>query len=123
MRRLLMVIGALSLLCGVLGLLLPLVPTTPFLLLTAACWTRASPRLHRWLLRQPHVGPVIERWERERTVPRRVRWMAIGTIVLSMALPLWLTRDHAWLPWVIVGVATVVIVCILRLPGARDEQV
>lgn len=120
MRWLLIAAGALSLALAVVGMVLPLLPTVPFLLLTAACWSRASPRWHRWLLSRPRLGPAITRWERERTVSRRAKLTAMMLIVLSMTASIWLVRDHAWLPWVLAGVAVLVIVFILRLPETRD---
>lgn len=119
-RCLLIVAGALSLALAVVGMVLPLLPTVPFLLLTAACWSRASPRWHRWLLSRPRLGPAIARWERERTVPRRAKLTAIVLIVPSMTASIWLVRNHAWLPWVLAGVAVLVILFILRLPKTRD---
>ena len=120
MRWLLFSAGALSLALAVVGMVLPLLPTVPFLLLTAACWSRASPRWHRWLLARPRLGPVIARWERERTIPRRAKFSAVALIVLSMATSIWLLREHPWLPWALAGVAVVVIVFILRLRETRD---
>jgi uncharacterized membrane protein YbaN (DUF454 family) len=119
-RWLLIVAGALSLALALVGMVLPLLPTVPFLLLTAACWSRASPRWHRWLLSRPRLGPAIARWERERTVPRRAKLTAIALIVPSMTASIWLVRNHAWLPWVLAGVAVLVILFILRLPETRD---
>ena len=119
-RWLLFALGALSLALGVLGTVLPVLPTVPFLLLTAACWSRASPRWHRWLLSRPRLGPAIARWERERTVPRRAKLTAVVLIVPSMTASIWLVRDHAWLPWVLAGVAVLVILFSLRLPETHD---
>jgi uncharacterized membrane protein YbaN (DUF454 family) len=121
-RWLLIVAGALSLALALVGMVLPLLPTVPFLLLTAACWSRASPRWHRWLLSRPRLGPAIARWERERTVPRRAKLTAIALIVPSMATSIWLVREHAWLPWVLAGVAVLVILFILRLRETRDGE-
>lgn len=119
-RWLLFALGALSLALGVLGTVLPVLPTVPFLLLTAACWSRASPRWHRWLLARPRLGPAIARWERERTIPRRAKFSAVALIVLSMGTSIWLLREHAWLPWALAGVAVPVLVFILRLRETRD---
>ncbi len=119
-RWLLIGAGALSLLVGLIGIVLPVLPTVPFLLVTAACWSRASPRWHRWLLSRPKLGPEIERWERERTVSRRARWTALGLVTLSMGATIWWVRGHAWLPWAMAGLATVLLLIIARLPAARE---
>ena len=120
-RWVLLVAGALSLLLGLIGIVLPLMPTVPFLLLTAACWSRASPRWHRWLLSRPRLGPAIARWERERSVSRRTRWVALGMLTLSMLGSIWWLRGHAWLPWLLAGVAVLLMLIVLRLPVSPDE--
>lgn len=120
-RWLLIGLGALSLLLGLIGIVVPLLPTVPFLLVTAACWSRASPRWHRWLLSRPKLGPAIERWERERTVSRQSRWTALGLVALSMGATVWWVRAHPWLPWAMLALATVLLLLIARLPAARDE--
>ncbi len=78
---------------GFAGLFLPLVPTTPFLLLAAFCFSRGSPALHRWLIEHPTMGPIIRDWNEHRVIRPRVKWMAaimitvlIGaTVVFSSA--------------------------------------
>ena len=82
--------GFLSVGLAVAGILLPLLPTTPFVLLAAYCFARCSPRLHGWLLAHQTFGPLITNWQRERAIPRRAKLAAYGasagTIVLSVAL-------------------------------------
>jgi hypothetical protein len=78
--------GVLSLGCGVAGAALPLLPTTPFLLLAAFCFARSSPRLHDWLLRHRQFGPLIEAWRRERAIPHRAKITAYASMACVLAL-------------------------------------
>lgn len=109
-------IGAVSLVLGVVGLFLPVFPTTPFVLLAAACWSRASPRLHRWLHAQPRVGPMLEQWERHRAVPRKVKLLVSALLLPSIAGSIWFVHERIWLAAAIAGIALVVLVVIWRLP-------
>ncbi len=67
---------------GGLGLVLPVMPTTPFLLLAAACFARSSPRFHDWLLNVHLFGPLIRNWQETRSIPKRAKLLAIITIVV-----------------------------------------
>jgi len=79
-------LGALFLLLGVLGLFLPVLPTTPFLLLAAACFARSSRRIFTWLLNHPQFGPLIREWREHRSIPYRAKRTALGLIALSFAV-------------------------------------
>ena len=67
---------------GALGIVLPLLPTTPFVLLSAACFARSSERWHRWLLANETFGPMIRNWEDKRCISCRVKTIGILTMVL-----------------------------------------
>ncbi len=73
--------GFLSLAAGIVGIVLPLLPTTPFLLLAAFCFARGSQRLHDWLVHHPRLGPPIRDWQRHGAISRRAKWMAMVAIV------------------------------------------
>ena len=75
--------GAVFLLLGIIGAFLPVMPTTPFVLVTAACWGRASPRFHRWLHQHRFFGPMVQNWEQRRAVPRRAKYLAWPMMTLS----------------------------------------
>ena len=88
-KTLFVVLGALSLLLGLVGIFVPLLPTTPFLLLAAALWVRSSPRLYAWLLAHRRLGPYIRNFRENRAIPLRAK-------ILSVTL-LWATL-LCW-PW------------------------
>lgn len=89
MRTLFWLLGALSFVLGILGIFLPVLPTTPFILLTAACWARASPRFHRWLHQHRYFGPMVQNWESKRAVPRRAKLLAFSMMTMSCAMLFW----------------------------------
>jgi len=80
---------------GTLGLVLPLLPTTPFLLVAAWAAAKGSPRLASWLWQHRHLGPVLQAWQQEGAVPRRAKRLAAALLLLSWAL-LWLSGAPAW---------------------------
>lgn len=80
---------ALALVClvlGIIGIVLPGLPTVPFLLVAAWAGGRGWPRLEAWLLAHPRHGPPIRRWRDHRAVPRRAKWFASATMVASTVL-------------------------------------
>ncbi len=89
-RSLLLACGVLCIALGTAGLVLPVLPTTPFMLLAAYCFARASPALHRRLVESRLFGPTIRQWQRERTIPWQAKLAAIalvsGTIATLIAV-------------------------------------
>ncbi|MCC6948416.1 MAG: YbaN family protein [Bradyrhizobiaceae bacterium] len=85
-RPLWIAIGLASLTTGAAGAVLPLLPSTPFLLLAAYAFARSSPRLHAWLLEHPAFGPVIDDWRRHRAIARRTKIAALAVIAATLAL-------------------------------------
>jgi uncharacterized membrane protein YbaN (DUF454 family) len=86
MRIVLLVSGWLSMLLGVVGVFVPMLPTTPFLLLSAACFLRSSPRMHARLMAHPRLGPFLEQWRRERSIPRAAKRRAYVLVCACFAL-------------------------------------
>lgn len=86
MRALYAAFGWLSVTMGVVGMMLPLIPTVPFLLLAAACFARSSPRFHQWLTEHPRLGPPIEHWRAHRAIGRRAKGLAMLSIAASFGI-------------------------------------
>ena len=77
MKTLYIVLGSISLGLGSLGIFLPLLPTTPFLLLTAALYFKGSPRLYNWLLNHRHFGPYIRNFRENKAIPLRAKIISL----------------------------------------------
>jgi uncharacterized membrane protein YbaN (DUF454 family) len=89
--------GWVSLGLGVIGVFVPILPTTPFVILAAFCFSKGSTRLHRWLTTRPYVGTAVVEWERHgviRTRPKLWATAAIGVLftntLLFVPVPLWI---------------------------------
>ena len=94
---------------GGLGVVLPVLPTTPFLLLAAACFARSSDRLYRWLLGLKGIGPAIQDFRAGHGVPARAKWLAVGTLWLVVGLSFGPGMPTGWF-WP--RVALLVVACI-----------
>ena len=77
MKTLYIVIGTISLALGILGIFLPLLPTTPFLLLTAALYFKGSSRLYNWLLNHRYFGPYIRNYRENKAIPLRAKIVSL----------------------------------------------
>jgi len=105
-RRLLQALGWVCVGLGAIGVVLPIMPTTVFLLIALWAFARSSPRLHAWLLNNPHFGPYIEDWENHRVIPVRAKVMAIGMMTAS---GLWLAFGTNAPLYVVLGVIAVML--------------
>jgi uncharacterized membrane protein YbaN (DUF454 family) len=85
-RYLLLSLGWLCILLGGIGVLLPILPTTPFLILALACFSKSSPRFHRMLLNNKWFGPVLTEWERTKTISRQIKYRAMALVVISFGI-------------------------------------
>jgi uncharacterized protein len=83
-KTLWLTLGLLATACGVAGIVLPLVPTMPFLLLAAFAFARSSPRLHTWLLTHPRLGPPISDWRRHGAISRRSKLAAAAVMAATL---------------------------------------
>ena len=84
MKRVYVLLGSLSLALGILGIFLPLLPTTPFLLLTAALWIKGSPRLYQRLLAHKRLGPYIRQFREQRAIPLRAKIVSVSLVWITL---------------------------------------
>ena len=105
----------LSLGLGLLGVLLPGLPTVPFILLAAWAAMRGSPRLHAWLLAHRSFGPMIRNWQDHGAITRRSKVLAIGTMVLA-AVILYFFAPQPWIGWGATGIMAIVAIWLWLRP-------
>lgn len=104
---------------GALGAVLPLLPTTPFLLLALWAFSSSSERFHAWLYHHRVFGPPLQRWHAERVIPAWVKALAIGSMLLSMGYVTWSVRP----PWyAIASMGAVVVAGIVFLASVPSRK-
>jgi len=105
MKSLYITLGTLSLALGILGIFLPLLPTTPFLLLTAALYFKSSPRLYAWLLNQKHLGPYIRNFRENKAIPLRAKICSIALMWGTMLYCVFSVVPYLWVKILLLVIA------------------
>lgn len=121
-RIALLVVGGLSTGLALIGAFLPILPTTPFLLLAMACYLRSSPELNRRLLANRAFGPYLAQWQHDHTVPLSAKRKAYGLVVVSFALSIWFV-DTGWLRLALGFIALGLLVFLARLRTTQRRDV
>ncbi len=119
MRILFILLGSLSLVLAVVGIFLPLLPTTPLLLLAAALYLRSSPRLYEWLLNHKYLGSYIRNFREYRAIPLRAKIVSVTLIWLTLLYcALWVV-PQIWIKILLIGLAVALTIHILSFKTLR----
>ncbi|MDO5528228.1 MAG: YbaN family protein [Paracoccus sp. (in: a-proteobacteria)] len=97
MRLLWVALGVLFVALGLIGAVLPIMPTVPFLIAASYCFARSSPRMNAWLLGHPVFGPPIIRWQKYGAIARPIKWIAIASMAGSAVIGFVLLDHWLWL--------------------------
>jgi len=122
LRWLLLGAGWLFVALGVLGAVLPVLPTTPFILLAAACFARSSERFYAWLMANRVFGPLVRDWRAHRTVPSRARWTGIALVVVFLGSSVVFFLANPWARAALLAIGIALVVFLYRLPTRDAEQ-
>lgn len=120
MKILLNVIGIIAVVLAILGVFLPLLPTTPFLLLASACFVRSSERMHRWLLGNSLFGEYLRNIEEKRGIPLKGKVMTLALLWVSLAFSIYTVRPLL-LKGMLVAIGAGVSAWILRMKTLKRE--
>ena len=122
MKILYVALGSISLGLGIAGIFLPVLPTTPFLLLTAALWMRGSPRLHDRLMAHPCLGSYIRNFRETRAIPLRVKIVSVSMLWVTVLASAFLAVNACWLRIVLICVAAAVTWHILSFKTLKQKS-
>jgi len=119
-KKLLILLGWFFVLLSALGLLLPILPTTPFLILALALFANSSPKFHQMLLNNRWFGEVLKQWEENRTVTRAIKNRATLLVIISFSVSIFLVREYWILQVMLATIASVLLFYVWRL---KEEEI
>lgn len=122
LRIILLVLGTIFVALGSLGLFLPVLPTTPFLLLAAACYARSSTRFYNWLLTNRWFGHYIRNYREGKGISLRHKVMALALLWIGIGSTVCFFAPHWWLKVLLLFIAVAVTVHIARLKTCRPQK-
>lgn len=99
---------------------MPILPTTPFLLVAAACFAKSSERFYNWLLNVPLFGALIRNWQETRSIPKKAKWVAIIAIILVGGSSVVLFIDAMVLRLFISAILILHVIFIMQIKSTED---
>ncbi|MBT3277006.1 YbaN family protein [Candidatus Thioglobus sp.] len=114
-KNLFISLGWLFVILAVIGVLIPILPTTPFLILALALFAKSSPKFHQMLIDHPWFGSLLRQWEKNRTVSRRIKIRASVLIALSFSVSIAVLQDNPLLQTMLILIAIICLYYIWRL--------
>ena len=106
MKYLLIILGSISLALGVIGIFLPLLPTTPFLLLSAALYVRSSDKLYQWLIHQKYLGTYIRNFREHKAIPLRAKIISVSMVWITLTYCAITVSESIWMKALFIILAT-----------------
>ena len=119
-RYLFLLAGHLSLAVGIIGLLVPVMPTSPFVIIAAACYARSSERFYRMLLNNRYFGEDVRNWREQRCVRRHLKRLSAVALSVAFFFTVVLFIEPVWARWTVGALGLLAVVAVLYLP-ACDE--
>ena len=114
-------LGLVLTLLGIIGAFLPVMPTTPFMILALGCFAETSPRFHAMLLNNRWIGSPLRQWDQTKTVRRRTKIQALIMLIIAFGFSITLLWGHIELQLMLLVLAAVMIGFVLRLKEAEPK--
>ena len=114
-NHLLVILGWLSTVVGIVGIILPILPTTPFLILALVFFSKSSPRFHQMLLNNDWFGPTLKQWEERKSISRKVKYKAILLIIITFLISIIVFDGRIHIQLMLVGIAMILLIFIWRI--------
>jgi len=121
-RYLLIIAGTIFLGCGIIGIFLPILPTTPFLLLAAACYARSSKKFYDWLMNNKWFGTYIKNYREGRGVPLKVKVFTISLLWTTILVSVFFVISNFWIKIVLIIIAIGVTIHILTIKTCKQKR-
>lgn len=116
MKIILALLGVASLILGVIGIFLPILPTVPFVLLSAYLFARSSSRMHSWIINHKTFGDYIQSYNLDKSIPLQVKVTAIAMLWISMFISIFFFfKESSWIQLVLAGIAIGVTIFLLKM--------
>lgn len=124
LRQLLVVCGTLFVILGIVGIIVPLVPTTPFLLLAAFCYARSSEKLYNKLLNTKWLGEYIKSFQAGKGIPLRAKFVSILMLWLTSGYSIFYIIPLIWVKVIVLGIVSYITYYIWSIPSkTRAEEI
>ncbi len=114
-KWILIIAGIFFLVLGIIGIFLPILPTTPFLLLATACFARSSKRFYNWLINNKWIGAYIKNYREGKGVPLKIKIFTISLLWFTILFPVFLIIYNLWVKTVLIIIAIGVTIHILTI--------
>ena len=121
-RYLLIIAGTIFLGCGIIGIFLPILPTTPFLLLAAACYARSSKRFYDWLMNNKWFGTYIKNYREGRGVPLKFKIFTISLLWITILVSVFFVINNYWVKIILILIAIGVTIHILTIKTYKQKR-
>lgn len=121
-KGILLSIGTISVVLGIIGIIIPLIPTTPLLLLGAACWFRTSKKLHHWLVNNKWLGPYIKQYQDGLGIPLKTKLFVITIMWISISFSAILIVPIFWVKILLFLVAGCITCYISSIKTLRKNE-